>query len=50
VLGIEAVGTAMHQRLSKKQAGSTWRSGAPYSTWFNGSLRTVSYFSNQIAC
>ena len=24
------------------------RSGAPYSTWFNGGLRTTSYFHNQI--
>ena len=49
VLGIEAVGTAMHQRLVEEgKAGSTSRSGAPYSTWFNGSLRTVSYFHNQI--
>jgi hypothetical protein len=49
VLGIEAVGTAMHQRLvEENKPGSTSRSGAPYSTWFNGSLRTVSYFHNQI--
>ncbi len=49
VLGIEAVGTAMHERLVEEgKAGSTSRSGAPYSTWFNGSLRTVSYFHNQI--
>jgi hypothetical protein len=49
VLGIEAVGTSMHQRLVEEgKAGSTSRSGAPYSTWFNGSLRTVSYFHNQI--
>ena len=49
VLGIEAVGTAMHERLVEEgKFGSTSRSGAPYSTWFNGSLRTVSYFHNQI--
>ena len=49
VLGIEAVGTSMHQRLvEENKPGSTSRSGAPYSTWFNGSLRTVSYFHNQI--
>jgi hypothetical protein len=49
VLGIEAVGTAMHQRLvEENKPGSTSRSGAPYSTWFNGSLRTVSYFHNEI--
>jgi len=34
VLGIEAVGTAMHQRLVEEgKPGSTSRSGAPYSTW-----------------
>jgi hypothetical protein len=49
VLGIEAVGTSMHERLiEENKPGSTSRSGAPYSTWFNGSLRTVSYFHNQI--
>ena len=48
-LGIEAVGTSMHQRLVEEgKPGSTSRSGAPYSTWFNGSLRTVSYFHNEI--
>jgi hypothetical protein len=48
-LGIEAVGTAMHERLVEEgKPGSTSRSGAPYSTWFNGSLRTVSYFHNEI--
>jgi hypothetical protein len=49
VLGVEAVGTAMHERLvEENKPGSTSRSGAPYSTWFNGSLRTTSYFRNQI--
>lgn len=49
VLSIESVGTAMHERLVEEgKFGSTSRSGAPYSTWFNGSLRTVSYFHNQI--
>jgi hypothetical protein len=49
VLSIESVGAAMHERLVEEgKFGSTSRSGAPYSTWFNGSLRTVSYFHNQI--
>ncbi len=48
-LGIEAVGTAIHSRLvAEGKAGSTMRSGASYSTWFNGNLRTVGYFHNQI--
>lgn len=43
------VGMTMHSRLvSEHKPGSTMRSGATYSTWFNGSLRTVSYFHNSI--
>jgi hypothetical protein len=45
----DAVGTAMHARLvAKGMGGSVSRSGAPYSTWFNGGVRTVGYFHNQI--
>jgi hypothetical protein len=48
-LGVEAVGTAMHARLvAEGKGGSTMRSGATYSTWFNGGLRTISYFHNSI--
>ncbi len=48
-LGIEAVGTAMHSRLvAEGKPGSTMRSGATYSTWWNGGLRTVAYFHNSI--
>jgi hypothetical protein len=48
-LGIEAVGTAIHSRLvAEGKGGSTMRSGASYSTWFNGNVRTVGYFHNQI--
>lgn len=48
-LGIEAVGTAMHSRLVEEgKGGSTMRSGSDYSTWWNGGLRTVSYFHNMI--
>ncbi len=47
--GTDAVGTAMHARLiAQGKAGSVSRSGAPYSTWFNGGIRTVGYFHNQI--
>lgn len=46
-LKIEAVGTAMHQRLVEEgKPGSGMRSTAPYSTWYNGGLRTVTYFHN----
>ena len=48
-LGIQAVGTAMHQRLvAEGKPGATMRQGANYSAWFNGNLRTTSYFHNMI--
>jgi hypothetical protein len=48
-LGIELVGAAMHNRfVSEGKPGATMRSGAPYSTWWNGGLRTTSYFHNMI--
>ncbi|MBC7368256.1 MAG: peptidase [Undibacterium sp.] len=48
-IGIEQVGTAMHARLvSKGMGGSAMRSAAPYSTWWNGGMRTATYFHNQI--
>jgi hypothetical protein len=49
VLGIDMVGSAIHTRLaSEGKPGAVMRTGAPYSTWFNGGLRTTSYFHNQI--
>ncbi len=48
-LGVEAVGTAMHSRfVAEGKPGSTMRSGASYSTWWNGGLRTTAYFHNII--
>jgi hypothetical protein len=48
-LGIEMVGTAMHSRLvAEGKRGSAMRTGANYSTWWNGGLRTVTYFHNMI--
>ncbi|MBO6576216.1 MAG: hypothetical protein JJ896_08775 [Rhodothermales bacterium] len=48
-LSIEAVGTAMHSRFVREgMGGTTMRSGASYSTWWNGGLRTTPYFHNQI--
>lgn len=45
----DVVGEIMHARLvSQGKGGSVMRSGAPYSTWFNGGVRTVGYFHNQI--
>src|SRR5204863_6946411 len=41
-------GSAIHTRLAVEgKPGAVMRSGAPYSTWFNGGLRTTSYFHNQ---
>jgi len=49
VLGIDMVGSAIHTRLATEgKPGAVMRSGAPYSTWFNGGIRTTSYFHNQI--
>jgi hypothetical protein len=49
VSGIDAVGAAMMQRfLAEGKPGATTRSGARYSTWWNGGLRTTCYFHNMI--
>jgi hypothetical protein len=48
-LQIEMVGTAMHSRfVAEGKPGTVMRSGAPYSTWYNGGLRTTTYFHNMI--
>jgi len=48
-LGIDMVGSAIHTRLAAEgKPGAVMRTGAPYSTWFNGGVRTTSYFHNQI--
>ena len=48
-LGIEQLGAAMHARLVERHmGGSAMRSAAPYSTWWNGGMRTAVYFHNQI--
>jgi hypothetical protein len=47
--GVDAVGAAMLQRfLVEGKPGATCRSGATYSAWFNGGLRTTTYFHNMI--
>jgi hypothetical protein len=49
ISGIDALGAAMMQRfLAEDKPGATTRSGARYSTWFNGGLRTTAYFHNMI--
>jgi hypothetical protein len=46
---LDQVGAAMHARFDQEgKPGVTTRSGANYSTWWNGGLRTMPYFHNQI--
>ncbi|HMI54885.1 MAG TPA: peptidase, partial [Gemmatimonadaceae bacterium] len=46
---LDLVGAAMHSRfVAEGKAGTTMRSGAGYSTWWNGGLRTTVYFHNMI--
>jgi hypothetical protein len=48
-VSIDMVGAAMHDRfLREGKPGVTMRSGANYSTWWNGGLRTTPYFHNMI--
>jgi len=48
-MGIELVGAAMHTRfIAEGKPGATMRSGAGYSIWWNGGLRTTVYFHNMI--
>jgi hypothetical protein len=49
ITGIDAVGSAMMSRfLAEDKPGVTMRSGARYSTWWNGGLRSISYFHNMM--
>jgi hypothetical protein len=46
---LDMVGAAMHTRfVANGLPGVTTRSGANYSTWWNGGLRTMPYFHNMI--
>jgi zinc carboxypeptidase len=46
---LDLVGAAMHSRFEAEgKPGVTMRSGANYSTWWNGGLRTMPYFHNMI--
>ena len=48
-VGIDMVGAAMHSRfIAEGKPGATMRRGANYSTWYNGGLRTITYFHNMI--
>ncbi len=46
---LDLVGAAMHSRfIAENKPGTTMRTGANYSTWFNGGMRTTTYFHNMI--
>jgi hypothetical protein len=46
---LDQVGAAMHSRFDAEgKPGVTTRSGSNYSTWWNGGLRTMAYFHNQV--
>ncbi|MGM0668118.1 MAG: M14 family metallopeptidase [Gemmatimonadota bacterium] len=46
---LDQVGSAMHHRFVQEgKGGTTMRSGAGYSIWWNGGLRTTPYFHNSI--
>ena len=48
-LGIDLVAAVMHNRFAVEgKAGATRNRGANYSTWYNGGLRTTTYFHNMI--
>ncbi len=47
--GLDAMGAAMHGRLNREgKPGYTQRNGSVFSTWYNGGLRTTTYFHNMI--
>ncbi|MFD1768244.1 M14 family metallopeptidase [Sphingobacterium suaedae] len=46
---IEALGAAMSTRLNaENKPGYTQRGGSVFSTWYNGGLRTTTYFHNTV--
>lgn len=46
---LDAVGAAMNNRLnSENKPGYTQKYGSVFSTWYNGGLRTTTYFHNMI--
>lgn len=47
--GVDALGAAMVNRLNaENKPGYTQRNGSVFSTWYNGGLRTTTYFHNMI--
>ncbi|HDT13727.1 MAG TPA: peptidase, partial [Candidatus Aminicenantes bacterium] len=48
-VGLDLVSASMHNRfVTEDKPGATMRSGASYSTWWNGGLRSTGYFHNMI--
>ena len=48
-MGLDLVAASMHNRfVTEDKPGATMRSGAGYSTWWNGGLRSSGYFHNII--
>lgn len=49
ITGIDAIGAAMYNRLNvENKPGFTRLGGSVFSTWYNGGLRTTTYFHNMI--
>ena len=49
VTSLDAVGSAMISRLNEEgKPGYTERNGTEFSTWWNGGLRTTTYFHNMV--
>ncbi len=50
ILGVQALGTHMHQRLAAEgKAGATMAAAGPYDGWWNGGIRNTANFHNIIA-
>ena len=49
MIGVDQIGSAMHARFAVEgKAGFTTREGSSFSVWYNGGLRTTSYYHNMI--
>jgi len=49
MMELDEVGAAMHSRMeAEDKPGAGMRSAATYSTWYNGGLRTTTYFHNMV--
>jgi len=49
LISTDLVGTHMHQRLiGEGKGGTAMRNSTLYSTWWNGGLRTTTYFHNMV--